>query len=82
MENRTIFRNKKVEVIRNASDISFFDLTDDYNDTKGFTKNIRGLAKATTKIMSLNNDANMSFYGIVELLEKFNLKPHTYCGMD
>jgi len=84
--NNTIFKNENVEVTKGEKDICFYDLTDRFNDTKGFTRNIRGLDKAAQFIENLSKDMKLSkelrFSGVVGILDGFNLKPHTYCGMD
>lgn len=86
MENITILKNDNVRVVRNASDITWYDLKDEYNDFKGFTSNISNLAKATVFIEQLAKDEriahDLTMGDITRLMDKFNLKPHTYCGMD
>jgi hypothetical protein len=86
MENITILKNDHVRVVRYASDIQYFDLKDEYNDFKGFTRNVRGLANATKFIEQLAKDErlkdDLTMGDITNILQKFNLNPHTYCGRD
>ena len=82
----TIFKNSKTSVEAGDDSINFYDLTDRFNDTKGFTQNKRGIKKAIMFISQLSGDERLNedlgFYDIVKILTNFNLKPHTYCGMD
>lgn len=86
MNNKTIFKNDYVSVEENKDDISFFDLTDKYNDFKGFTRNKRSLNKAVEFFGVLSKDERLRYdikmFDVVTILEKFKLKPRTYCGMD
>ena len=88
---QTLLLNDKVKVgftenHYNGSWISFYDLTDQYNDTQGFTRNVRGIKKAVKFITEIANDErlkdDLTFHDINKVLENFKLKPHTYCGMD
>lgn len=83
---KVIFKNEKVLVERNTKDISFYDLKDQYNDYKGFTRNVRRLEKATEFIKQIAQDERLKYdigmSDICKILTKFNLAPHTYCGMD
>ena len=84
--NKTIFKNSNVKVVREEKDLNWYDLQDKYNDYKGFTKGKRGLEKATAFIIQLSEDERLKYDitmgDITDLMDKFNLKPHTYCGMD
>ena len=66
--------------------IQWYDNTDHYNDFKGFTRNVRDIKEAVAfvkhlgTVEELKDDLTMG--DITEVMCKFNLKPHTYCGMD
>jgi hypothetical protein len=82
----TIFQNENVKVVRNEKDICFYDLKDVYNGTSGYTKKVRGLNKATEAITNLSADTKLApavtFWGIVHILDSYNLNAHTYCSID
>ena len=82
----TILQNEFVSVSADESGINFYDLTDKWNDYKGFTRNKRGLKKATEFLKQIANDERLKddvkMGDIVDILDKFKLRPHTYCGMD
>ena len=82
----TIFKNSNVRVAKTATGLSWFDLTDNYNDFKGFTQAKRGLDKAVATIEKLAQDENLKegvrMGTITEILDSLKMKPHTYCGMD
>lgn len=84
METETLIRNERIHAFSTGDGISFVDLKDQYNDYRGFTRNTRGLPKAIAYIKGLapavKNTIGMG--DMVKLLTEFNLKPHTYCGMD
>jgi hypothetical protein len=86
MNTETLLKNEYVSIVRNDTDITFYDLKDVWNDYKGFTQNKRGLNKATAFIKQIAQDERLKddikMGDVVTILEKFNLKPHTYCGMD
>ncbi len=66
--------------------IHWYDVKDNYNDFKGFTQNTRGIKKAVEFIKQLAKDERLkddvTMGNITDLMDKFKLKPHTYCGMD
>lgn len=86
----TLLRNEKVSVTfdTESSDphISFSDLTDKFNDTRGFTRNKRGLAKAAAFIVQVAADERLkediTFSDVVKILDNAKLRTHVYCGMD
>jgi len=81
-----ILENEYVSVRRNESDISYYDKTDKYNDFKGFTRNIRGLDKATKFLQQVAQDERLKddikMGDITTILTNAKLRPHTYCGVD
>lgn len=83
---KTILSNSHVRVDRTDTDFTWYDLHDKYNDFKGFTRGKRNLSKAEQFITQLANDErlkhDLNMSDITSIMEKFNLKPHTYCGMD
>lgn len=86
MNTETILQNEFVKVERYGDHISWYDLKDVWNDFQGFTRNKRGLDKATLFIKQLANDErlkdDLKMGDITTIMSKFNLKPHTYCGID
>jgi len=90
MQTTELFRNENVSVeLIDSVDkpyIAWHDLTDKYNDFKGFTQNVRGLKRAVLFIKQLANDErlkyNLTMGDITNILDRAKLKPHTYCGMD
>jgi hypothetical protein len=86
---KIIFENDKVRVARrsgNSNCIVWYDLTDKYNDFKGFTQNKRGVDKAEAVINQLNQSVEMgklaTMGSITDTLDSLGMKPHTFCGMD
>jgi len=79
--------NEKVAIDYNpeaSSAIMLFDvrdLTDKYNGTAGYTNNKRGHEKAFKAIQSNFNDET-SFWKVIDTLNEFNLRPHSYCSVD
>ncbi len=84
----TILQNENVKVIYNVPNlcIQWYDLKDNYNDFQGFTQNKRNLYKASIFIKQVAHDERLKddvkMGDITEIMDKFHLKPHTYCGMD
>jgi hypothetical protein len=84
----TILKNENVLVEYDIPNlcITWYDLKDLYNDFKGFTRNKRNLYKASVFIKQLAQDErlkdDLKMGDITDIMEKFKLKPHTYCGMD
>jgi hypothetical protein len=82
-----LLKNEYVRVFRGQDgDIQWVDLKDNYNDFRGYTRGKRNLEKATQFIIQLSKDErlkdDLKMGDITDLMGKFNLKPHTYCGMD
>jgi len=88
MTNETILQNEYVKVDYDVTNlcINYYDLKDKWNDYKGFTRNKRGLYKAGVFIKQLAQDERLKYdlkmRDVTNILEKFKLNPHTYCGMD
>lgn len=61
--------------------ISGADLTDSNNLPSFYTNNVRGIKKAISEIEKSFND-NTTMYGLIDICDKYNLKPHSYCAMD
>ena len=65
----------------NKPDISGYDLTDHYNGTTFFTKNVRSLKKGWDQLQKeFNNETSM--YEAMNVLDRFKLKCHSYCSVD
>ena len=86
METILINNNVRVDYDIPNLCINWYDLKDNYNDFKGFTRNKRNLYKASVFLKQLAQDErvkdDLTMGDITKLMDKFNLKPHTYCGMD
>lgn len=84
----TILQNEYVRVDYDIPDlcIRWYDLKDKYNDYQGFTRNKRNLYKASVFIRQLAQDErlkdDLTMDDITKIMDRFQLKPHTYCGMD
>ena len=78
-----ILTNSQVRVVFDESDqcINFYDLLDQYNDQKGFTRNKRGIAKAWVHLKNTFNNET-KFFEVSNILDSLKLKTHIYCGMD
>lgn len=81
-----LLKNEYIIVERYSDSIQYFDLKDKWNDYRGYTKNKRNLNKATLFITQISKDErlkdDLKMSDITNILSKFNLAPHTYCGMD
>lgn len=82
-----LFKNEKVAVsIRDEEkQISFSDLEDSYNGTRGFTRNVRGIKKAVEALKKLSESAEkeqVNFWQISKILDSFKLNTHTWCSVD
>ncbi len=84
MDHKTILLNEYVSVIRFNDSISWSDLTDKWNDYRGFTRNKRGLDKAQAYLEGLAPEVKkrVRMGDITGLMASMKLKPHTFCGMD
>lgn len=84
--NEVLLVNENVRVVSDPNSINWYDLKDHYNDFKGYTRNKRGLSKAVAFIKQIAQDERLkddvSMGDITNILDKFKLRPHTYCGMD
>ena len=80
----TLINNTFVRVERTEDGISFFDLTDKWNGTAGYTKGKRGLDRAAKYLAGLapTVKSNVRMGDVTDFLAHMNLKPHTYCSMD
>jgi hypothetical protein len=90
MDTIQLFANNNVLVVYHLEGdkpfIKWIDKRDKYNDFTGFTRNKRGLKKASAFIEHLATvedlKDNITMGDITRIMEKFSLKPHTYCAMD
>lgn len=78
---KKVLENNQVRVVFNDDCINFYDLLDQYNDQKGFTKNVRGIAKTWDLLMEEFTE-NTSFFEVARFLDDHKLNTHIYCGMD
>ena len=78
---KTLNNDKVYISFDELTEISGSDKTDQYNCPRFYNKNKRGIAKAWAELeKNFNND--ISFYQAINILDKFNLKIHSYCSMD
>lgn len=78
-------KNKNLELMfeytnERLSEITFWDLTD-VNDKTGYTKSKKGLKNALNDINKIW-DEKTTFKDILIILDKNNVKYHTYYGLD
>lgn len=86
MQTLFINDNVRVTLYEDNKSIVFADLKDEYNQTTGYTKKKRGLERVAAFITQLSQDERLcddvNFKDILNILEKANLSPRTYCAMD
>ncbi len=81
-----ILKNEFVRVELGNDCIQWYDLKDKYNDYQGFTQNKIGISKAIEFVKQIANDERLkdsvTMGNVTDLMDKFKLRPHTFCGMD
>lgn len=82
-KNEVTLANEKCRIILNHSEkcISGKDYTDPRNEPKFFTTSKRNLVKSW-KELELKFHTEMTMYEGIEILKKFNISIHRYCGID
>jgi hypothetical protein len=78
---KTLNNSKVYITFDEIEEISGSDKEDQHNLPRFYNKNKRGILKAWTELEK-NFNENMSFYEAISLLDKFNLRIHSYCSMD
>lgn len=78
MEQRTGIR-----VDEERKSITLYDMTDQYNGTTAYNRNIRSFKKAVAFINeNMESLKAGSFWQAVTALDAFKLNMHTYCSVD
>lgn len=85
--NEKIFENDFVRIVAREKSISFYDKTDQYNDYRGFTQNVRGIEKVKemikNQIQTIHAEVEkITFEMIRDFLDSKKLNTHCYYGMD
>lgn len=82
--NKTVLVNKFVRLryeFDNPDYIAWQDLTDNFNEPSFYTKWEKWVKKTWEEISNIFND-NFTINNLYEILDKNNVKYHSYCAMD
>ena len=78
---KTLDNHKVYITFDEIKEISGSDKEDQNNLPRFYTRNKRGIAKAWIELEKQWNE-NITMYGAINILDKFNLKIHSYCSID